>query len=247
MAARQKGAGGRLLDNIRTVEFRRLVLKAHPEYPKKGTDALTKLKKEHHDEYVRLAEKATEYAKAQSGNAVVQPPEEGETQETQRYWQQYISTRQDPEYKAEQEQKKRDVVAPLRGEYDPKKHSPADPSDPNAYVPAYVRFAKRKLVNFTCPITGWRETDWIQPINGGKIRLVGELTLDHKLARSRNGRTTDENTRMICGLANGKKGDRQKFDNEIRMNIVSNWRVVEPPQELLSALTKFGVREYRIL
>lgn len=189
---------------------------------------------------------ALEAFMAQSGIAVVEPPEEGETQETQQYWQQYLATRQDPEYKAEQERKKREVVAPLRGGYDPKKHSPADPSDPDAYVPPYVRFAKRKLVAFTCPITGWKETSWIQPINGGKVRLVGELTLDHRLARSKNGRTTDENTRMICGLANGKKGNRDKTDEQIRANLVNNWKIVEPPAKLLEAMLEFGVREYKI-
>lgn len=203
---------------------------------------LTKLWNENPTEYTRLFSQA----KAQSGTVV--EVEEPETEETKNYWNQYAGTRQDPEYKAEQERKKRDNVAPLRGEGYATQRStvPADPSDPDAYVPHWVRFAKRKLVGFKCPLTDWKETDWIQPISGGKIRLVGELTLDHRLARSKNGRTTDENTRMICGLANGKKGNRNKTDEEISANLLDNWKVVEPPDDLLAMLNKYGIREYKI-
>ena len=166
----------------------------------------------------------------------------------QEYWKKYAFVKRDSAYQTERERKKNTPGIALRGdenEYDPAKHHPADPSDPDAYVPPYVRFEKRKQVNFTCPITGWKETDWVQPISGGKIRLVGELTLDHKLARSKNGRTTDENTRMVAWLANNKKSNNAKTDEEIRNNICSQYKVISVPQDLLDILTKYGLTEYR--
>lgn len=240
---RAKGANGRLVANISAADmYKAAVALGLKNRVSRGRFALT--------EFERLGGTQEELerikAKAQPGIAGKADLIEPETKETSDYWQLYAATKQDLDYKAEQKRKKSEDVAPLRGEgYDPRKHHPADPSDPDAYVPAWVRFAKRKLVNFKCPVTGWRETDWIQPLNGGRTRLVGELTLDHRLARAKNGRTTDDNTRMVASLANSKKGDRDLSDEQIRANLANGYKIVEPPTDLLPMLQKYGIKEYR--
>lgn len=80
---------------------------------------------------------------------------------------------------------------------DYKQYLPSDPTHPRAYIPPHVRWAKRKQVEFICPITGWKETDWYRPIGGGPTKLIGPLTMDHIIPGALGGLTTDENIRAI--------------------------------------------------
>lgn len=52
------GPNGNSKNNVHTVKFRRLILEAHPSYPKGGTEALTKLLKENPKEFRKLQRKA---------------------------------------------------------------------------------------------------------------------------------------------------------------------------------------------
>jgi hypothetical protein len=137
-----------------------------------------------------------------------------------------------------------DVLVP-KDDY--RQYLPTDPRDPKAWIPPYVRWAKRKEVNFTCPITGWTEADWYKGVNGnGPYRKVGTLTIDHIVAGAKGGFTTDENIRAICYLANSVKGSKNMTDEELRQRILSGYRVVPMPEELLQILNKYAIVMYKV-
>lgn len=105
-------------------------------------------------------------------------------------------------------------------EVDYKKYLPLDPTHPRAWIPNWVRYAKRLESNFTCPITGWKETDFFQDKSGrGPVRIVGKLTMDHTIPGAMGGLTTDENIRAISELANTKKGSLLVSDEELRQRL----------------------------
>lgn len=122
-------------------------------------------------------------------------------------------------------------------EIDYKQYLPMDPSHPRAWIPNWVRYAKRKQVDFTCPITGWKETDFFQDQQRrGPVRLVGKLTMDHILPGSLGGLTSDENIRAISELANTKKGNQPISDEELRERLHSSHMVLDLPEDQKQAL-----------
>lgn len=127
-----------------------------------------------------------------------------------------------------------------------RQYLPLDPTHPRAWIPPYVRWAKRKQVNFQCPITGWKETDWFRGIQGGPYRRVGVLTMDHILPGAKGGLTTDENLRALSSLANTKKGHREISDEQLRLNILSAYKVVFMPEDLLKVLTEYNITQYKV-
>jgi len=128
---------------------------------------------------------------------------------------------------------------------DYKRYLPQDPTDPRAWIPTFARYAKRHQVNFTCPVTLWKETDYFQDIAGqGPIRFVGRLTVDHIVPGARGGRTTDDNTAMICEFANVKKGSDDVSYDALRQRLLSTHRKIEEPAELLDMLRKYQVTRF---
>ncbi|VVB52890.1 Uncharacterised protein [uncultured archaeon] len=129
-----------------------------------------------------------------------------------------------------------------------KQYLPSEPTHPRAFIPNYVRWAKRKELDFTCPITGWKETDFFHDIAGnGAVRMVGRLTVDHIIPGSLGGMTTDENIQMISEFANVKKGNRQITNQELREQLLSTHKKVdERYDELLSVLRKYEVNQFRM-
>jgi len=133
-----------------------------------------------------------------------------------------------------------------RSEMDYKQFLPADPTHARAWIPDFVRYAKRAAVNFRCPISGWLETDWYRGIGGGPFRKVGSLTMDHIVPGAAGGLTTDENIRAMSFLANSKKGHKLLTDEELSRQIHSSYRIVEMPADLLEVLNKYGITQYRL-
>lgn len=155
------------------------------------------------------------------------------------YWQKYDWARPF----AEQER-----IVNVTVENDYRQYLPSDPSHPRAYIPAHVRWAKRYQVGFTCPITGWRESDWYRGITSltGPYRRVGVLSIDHIIPGSAGGLTTDENIRAICSLANSKKAHKQISDEELREKLLASFVKVDIPEDLLIVLEKYGITSYKI-
>lgn len=130
---------------------------------------------------------------------------------------------------------------------DYRQYLPIDPTHPRAWIPPYVRYAKRAQVQFRCPITGWLETDWYKDTHGkGPYKRVGVLTMDHILPGAAGGKTTDENIRAISLLANMKKGAKQISDEHLRESIFIAYKLVELPEDLLTVLTKYGISSYKV-
>jgi hypothetical protein len=130
---------------------------------------------------------------------------------------------------------------------DYKKYLPLDPTHARAYIPPYVRWAKRWEVNFKCPILGWAEGDYYQGINGsGPIRRVGILTMDHLVPGAAGGKTTDENIRAFSALANTKKGHSTITDEELRERLLSSYKLIEVPEDLLVVLKKYNVSQFKV-
>lgn len=128
-----------------------------------------------------------------------------------------------------------------------KQYLPPDPAHPRAYIPNYVRWAKRKELNFTCPITGWKETDYFQDIpKRGPVRLVGRLTADHKLPGALGGITSDENIQMICEFANTKKGSSAITNEELTAKLLSTHQKIEEPAELFEMLRRYNITQFRV-
>ena len=146
---------------------------------------------------------------------------------------------------AEEEAKSAPEILDPQHEY--RQYLPPDPMHPRAWIPPYVRWAKRNQVHFTCPITGWKETDWFKGINGhGPYRKVGVLTMDHIIPGASGGLTTDENVRAISYLANSLKGHKPLTDEELRKRILGAYQSVYMPEELLQILNKYAIVSYKV-
>lgn len=155
------------------------------------------------------------------------------------YWQKYDWARPF----AEQEMQWASVI-----QTDYRQYLPSDPSHPRAYIPFHVRWAKRYKVGFTCPITGWHESDWYRGITSdtGPYRRVGILTMDHIIPGAAGGLTTDENVRAISSLANAKKAHKQISDAELKEKLLASFERVTMPEDLLAVLNKYGVTQYKV-
>lgn len=124
---------------------------------------------------------------------------------------------------------------------------PTDPQHPRAFIPNYVRYAKRKEVGFRCVVTGWHESDYFQDVCGhGPIRLVGRLTVDHIIPGALGGLTTDDNIQMVSEFANTKKGSNQINNEELRKRLLEHHTRVELPDDVLAVLRKYNITYYRI-
>jgi hypothetical protein len=156
------------------------------------------------------------------------------------YWSKYDWARPFAEEEARQSP---EILDPA---HDYKQYLPADPTHPRAWIPPYVRWAKRKAVDFACPITGWKESDWFRGIGGGPYRKVGTLTIDHITAGANGGLTTDENIRAISYLANSIKGHKDVNDEDLRKRIFGSYKVVFMPDDLLAMLDKYGIVVYKV-
>jgi hypothetical protein len=127
-----------------------------------------------------------------------------------------------------------------------KQYLPVDPTHSRAWIPPFVRYAKRAQVNFICPITNWKETDWYRGIGGGPFKLVGPLTLDHIQPGAKGGLSTDENIRAISMLANTKKGHKTISDEDLRNSILSSYSLVSMPPDLNEVLAKYAITLYKV-
>lgn len=172
---------------------------------------------------------------------------------TREYWIKqnsiYANTLNDPGFREEQKRDASIPISPLRGHenIDYRPYLPPDPAHPRAYIPADIRYAKRKAQNFLCAITGWKETDWFRDKQKrGPYRQVGRLTIDHAQAGANGGLTTDENTRMVCELANTKKGRKIISDEEVRNNILAAFEIVQMPENLLAVVNEYGIVQYKV-
>ena len=134
----------------------------------------------------------------------------------------------------------------LEPEHDYKQYLPLDPTHPRAWIPPHVRWAKRKQVDFTCPITGWKESDWYRSYSGGPYRKIGTLTIDHIVPGALGGLSTDENIRAISALANSKKGHKTVSDEELREHLFKAFKTVYMPEDLLAMLNKYIVTSYKV-
>jgi hypothetical protein len=134
----------------------------------------------------------------------------------------------------------------LDPQHEYRQYLPAEPSHPRAWIPPYVRWAKRKQVDFTCPITGWKETDWFRGNGGGPFRRIGTLTMDHIIPGALGGLTTDENIRAISYLANSIKGHKQVSDEDLRKRVLGSYKIVSMPEDLLMVLDKYGITSYKV-
>lgn len=156
------------------------------------------------------------------------------------YWKQYDWAKP----LADEELRLNPVTEP-REDY--KQFLPPDPSHSRAWIPPYVRYAKRSQVQFICPITGWGENDWYRGKHGnGPFKKVGILTMDHIIPGAAGGKTTDENIRAISLLANMKKGSKQVSDDKLRESILVAYELVTMPEDLLIVLIKYGITSYRV-
>jgi len=159
--------------------------------------------------------------------------------EVEKYWSQYHWAKPF----AEEDGQRAALIGPDK-EY--KQYFPADPMHPRAWIPPYVRWAKRKQVNFTCPITGWKETDWFRGMGGGPYRKVGTLTMDHIIPGAKGGLSVDENIRAISEIANAIKGSKDITDDQLRERIHGSFKVVFMPEDLLAMLNKYVVTSYKV-
>lgn len=159
--------------------------------------------------------------------------------QTDLYWQKYHWARPFAE---------EELKLATKTEMDYRQYLPPDPSHPRAYIPSYVRWAKRQYVGFVCPITGWRESDWFRGTTStnGPFRRVGMLTMDHIIPGAAGGLTTDENIRAICSLANSKKAHKQITDEELRDKLLTAFVKVDMPEDLLTVLEKYGITQYKV-
>ncbi len=153
------------------------------------------------------------------------------------HWQQYLWAEAEANLEIERLEIK---------EIDYKQYLPEDPTHPRAWIPAFVRYAKRKQVNFICPITGWKENDWYRGLGGGPFRKVGMLTMDHIIPGAAGGLTIDDNIRAVCYLANSKKGHKQITDQDLRRQILNSYRLVDMPIDLLEVVNKYGITQYKV-
>ena len=156
------------------------------------------------------------------------------------YWSKYDWARPFAEEEARQNP---EILAPER---DYKQYLPLDPMHPRAWIPPHVRWAKRKEVNFICPITGWKESDWYRGNGGGPFRKIGTLTIDHIVPGAKCGLTVDENIRAISGLANSIKGSKDMTDEELRERIFGSYKSVYMPEDLLKMLDKYIITQYKV-
>lgn len=159
-----------------------------------------------------------------------------------RYWSQYDWARP----LAEEEARTNPDIFIFDPQRDYRQYLPTDPTHPRAFIPPHVRYAKRKQVGFTCPITGWTEKDWYRGVSGGPFRKVGPLTIDHIIPGALGGLTTDENIRAISALANSKKGHKSISDEELRAQLFRGYKIVSMPDDLEAILTKYGIMQYKI-
>jgi hypothetical protein len=156
------------------------------------------------------------------------------------YWQKYDWARPFADEEARQTP---EILAP---QFDYKQFLPLDPTHPRAWIPPHVRWAKRKQVDFTCPITGWKESEWFRGNGGGPYRKVGILTIDHIVPGASGGLTTDENIRAISALANSIKGSKTITDEELRLRIHGSFTRVYMPEDLLAMLEKYVITMYKV-
>ena len=157
---------------------------------------------------------------------------------TDTYWQQYLG------YKEEADAE--DALSPYpKIPYE--QHLPTDPSHPRAFIPNYVRYAKRKQAGFRCAVTGWHEADYFRDVSGrGPVRLVGRLTVDHIIPGALGGLTTDDNIQMVSEFANTKKGSNQINNEELKIRLSEHHQRVELPEDILAMLRKYNITYYRI-
>ncbi len=134
-----------------------------------------------------------------------------------------------------------------RPEEEYRQYLPFDPTHPRAYIPIHVRYAKRQQVQFTCPITGWLETDWYQDKqHRGPYRFVGKLTMDHINPGALGGLTEDSNIRAISMLANTKKGAKTTSDEDLRKAILGSYEKIELPEDLVKILREYNITQFKV-
>lgn len=130
--------------------------------------------------------------------------------------------------------------------YDPEKFGPIDPSHPYAYTPRYVTYKMRKEQGFRCFVMDWHEDDWIINKLNGEVRLVGKLTRDHTKAATRGGETSAANMKMVCGLANRKKGMKLITYQDLREHLENYWQLLVADKQTglltLNELKAMGVK-----
>jgi hypothetical protein len=152
----------------------------------------------------------------------------------------------DPQYQREILEANEEQIKKGHRPYDPEKFGPIDPAHPYAYTPRYVTFKMRREQGFRCFVMDWHEDDWVINRLTNEVRLVGKLTRDHTKAASRGGETSAENLKMVCELANRKKGMKLITYQDLRENLESYWQVLQTTGSVgkltLDDLRRMGVR-----
>lgn len=175
------------------------------------------------------------------------------SQRTIDYWaeQGYVleDVQDDALYQTEIAEANEEQLARGHRPYDPEKFGPIDPAHPYAYTPRYVTFKMRREQKFKCFVMDWYEDDWIINEHSGEVRLVGRLTRDHTKAATLGGETSAANMKMVCGLANRKKGMKLITYQDLRTHIENYWHVMreaDPGNLTLNYLRAKGVKHVTI-
>lgn len=144
----------------------------------------------------------------------------------------------DQQYQEEILASNEEQIAQGKKMYNPEKFGPKDPSHPYAYTPRYVTYRMRRDQEFVCYVTGWHESEWIYNRQSGEVRQVGKLTRDHTKAASLGGETSAANLKMVCGLANRKKGHKSITYTELRKRIHEYWSLFEMDFQTQAAIAE---------
>lgn len=168
-------------------------------------------------------------------------------QRVRQYWEQFgfnlASVIDNPIYREERESVPHypvDIIKTLE-----RRHP--DPNEHGAYIPPYVTFALRREQRFRCYVTDWLESDWIINKDSGAVRQVGRLTVDHILAGAHGGTNHPQNLRMVCDIANGKKGSRIVPYEHIREHLLEHYKLYVPTPEILVAVEQLRKQKIKVL
>lgn len=172
------------------------------------------------------------------------------SQRTKNYWEEQgyrlSDVENDLQYQVEINEANEEQIKKGHRPYDPEKFGPIDPAHPYAYTPRYVTYQMRKQQGFRCFVMDWHENDWIINRASGEMRLVGKLTRDHTKAATRGGKTSADNLKMVCALANRKKGMKLITYQDLREHLENYWQVLQadkPAGQLtLDDLNRLGVK-----
>lgn len=118
-----------------------------------------------------------------------------------------------------------------------------DSFGPNSRIPAYAIYGMKEEANYTCPILGLREGQFVR--KGNKVLRI-ELTNDHsQIPRSEGGRTVPENSRIVSNLANMFRSNAKLSDDEVKFRYQeSGYQVFHVIPEHADILSQYGIKAW---